>query len=127
MAKETKAERLVREAAERERVEAEEAATYPQRLMAMLARAQAANYELQANSDLTFTLYDRDEYRDDRYNNYKYMLNLFRSTNSEELLNDLTWRVELKEKEAREAERKYQVKQAALNKLSEEERELLGL
>ncbi len=123
MAKETKAERLVREAAERERVEAEEAATYPQRLMALLSRAQAVNHELQANPDLTFTLYDRD----DCYN-CEYMLNLFRSGDAEErLLYELTWRVELKEQEAREAERKYQVKQAALNKLSEEERELLGL
>lgn len=120
MAKETKAERLAREAAERERVEAEEAATYPQRLMALLARAQAANLELQANSDLTFTLYDRDD-------RYKYMLNLFRSGDAEVSLYELTWHVESKEKEAREAERKYQVKQAALNKLSEEERELLGL
>jgi chaperonin cofactor prefoldin len=123
MAKETKEERLARLVAEREWVEAEEAATYPQRLMALLSRAQAVNHELQANPDLTFTLYDRD----DLSNNYKYTLNLFYSTNSEELLNDLTWRVELKEQEAREAERKYQVKQAALNKLSEEERELLGL
>ena len=122
MAKETKAERLAREAAERERVEAEEVATYPQRLMALLARAQAANYEVQAGTDLTFTLYDRD----DRYN-YKYMLNLFRSGDAEVSLYELTWHVELKEKEAREADRKYQVKQAALNKLSEEERELLGL
>jgi len=122
MARETKAERLARFAVELQQVEAEQEATYPQRLMAMLARAQDANYELRANSDLTFTLYDRV----DRHT-YKYMLNLFYSTNSEESLNDLTWRVESKEKEAREAERQYQVKQAALKKLSEEERELLGL
>lgn len=122
MARETKTERLAREAAELQQVLAEQAATYPQRLMTMLARAQAANYELQANPDLTFTLYDRD----DRYV-YKYTLNLFFSADAENSLHELTWRVELKEEEVRESKRKYQVKQAALAKLTDEEKELLNL
>ena len=46
MARETKAERLAREAAEKLAQQAALAATYPQRLMALLERAQNVRFEL---------------------------------------------------------------------------------
>jgi hypothetical protein len=121
MARETKAERLARFAAELQQVEAEQEATYPQRLMAMLERATNANFELEVH-EATFFLKDRDDARDRTV-----ALTLTYTEANQEALNELTWRVESKEKKDREAERQYQVKQSALAKLSEEERELLGL
>lgn len=122
MARETKAERQAREALVRQAMLEEQAATYPQRLMALMQRAQAVNFELTANSDCTFTLYDRD----DRHYS-KFELDYFYSEASDDDLRDLTWRVECKEEEERERNRQYQVKQAALAKLSQEEKDLLGL
>ena len=120
MARETKAQRLEREAAERAAYEAEMAATYPQRLMAMLERATKANYELEVHEGM-FVATDRDD-RDHRF-----ALSLTYSQDNQETLHHMDWVLDMKEEAAREAERKYAVKQAALAKLSREERELLGL
>lgn len=121
MARETKAQRLEREAQERAAYEAEMAATYPQRLMAMLERATKLNFELEVY-DGRFVLSDRD----DRYER-AVELTLAYSRENQEGLHELDWRVDMKENAQREAERQEQVKRAALNKLTEEERELLGL
>ena len=121
MARETKAQRLEREAQERAAYEAEMAATYPQRLMAMLERATKLNFELEVY-DGCFVLSDRD----DRYER-AVELTLAYSRENQEGLHELDWRVDMKENAQREAERQEQVKRAALNKLTEEERELLGL
>ena len=121
MARETKAQRLEREAAERAAYEAEQAATYPQRLMAMLERATNQNFELEVREG-KFVLEDRDDRRDRAVE-----LTLTYTRENQEALHELDWRVELKEEAAREAERRYQVRQGALAKLSQEERELLGL
>ena len=121
MARETKAQRLEREAQERAAYEAEMAATYPQRLMAMLERATKLNFELEVY-DGRFVLSDRD----DRYER-AVELTLAYSLENQEGLHELDWRVDMKENAQREAERQEQVKRAALNKLTEEERELLGL
>ena len=121
MAKETKAQRLEREAAERAAYEAVAVATYPQRLMAMLERATKVNFELEVR-DAKFVLTDRDD-RCDR----TVELTLAYSKENQEALHELDWRVDMKEEAEREANRKFAVKQAALAKLSNEERELLGL
>ena len=121
MARETKAERLAREAQERAAYEAELVATYPQRLMAMLERATEQNFELEVR-DAKFVLTDRDD-RSDR----AVELTLTYSLDNHEALHELDWRVDLKEEREREAARRYAVKQAALAKLSKEEKELLGL
>ena len=121
MARETKAQRLEREAAERAAYEAEMAATYPARLMAMLERATKVNFELEVR-DGKFVLEDRDDRRDRVVE-----LTLTYSTENQEALHELEWRVDMKEEAEREAERKRLAKQAALAKLTKEERELLGL
>lgn len=122
MARETKAQRLEREAAERRDYEELMAATYPTRLMAMLERATKANYELTVEAG-KFLLEDRDE----RDYNRRQVLTLQYSAANQEALHELDWRVEMKEEAAAEAQRRYQVKQSALAKLSAEERELLGV
>ena len=121
MARETKAQRLEREAAERAAYEAEMAATYPQRLMEMLERATNQNFELEVKEG-KFVLSDRD----DRYER-AVELTLEYSRENQEGLHELDWRVDMKEAAQREAERKAQVKRTALSKLTEEEREALGL
>jgi hypothetical protein len=121
MARETKAERLAREAAEKLAQQAAQAATYPQRLMALLERAQNVSFELKVK-DGEFLLEDRDDRRDRTI-----ALTLTLSVDNEEALQALDWRVELKEEAEREAQRRVLVRNQALNKLSLEEREILGL
>jgi hypothetical protein len=121
MARETKAERLAREAAERAAYQAEQAATYPQRLMAMLERATKTNWEL-AVRDAKFVLSDRDGCRDRSVE-----LTLTYSTENQEALHELDWRVEIKEEEAREEKRQRNLRRQAFAKLSPEEQQALGL
>jgi len=120
--KETKAQRLEREAAERAAREAEQAATYPQRLMALLERATALDFALDVKAG-AFVLYNRDVRHPDIHT-----IDLEHSFAAELSLNDLEFAVGLKHMlEHVEAERKFQAEQAALAKLTKEERELLGL
>lgn len=121
MARETKAERMAREAAERAAYEAEQAATYPARLMAMLERASRANHELEVRDGM-FVVSDRDE-----SGVVKYELTLEYNRANQETLHEMDWRLEMKEEREREAARKAAVKAAALAKLTQEERELLNL
>lgn len=121
MARETRAQRLEREAAERAAYEAVAAATYPERLMEMLERATKVNFEL-AVREGKFVLSDRDDRRERNVE-----LTLTYSAENQEALHELDWRVDMKEEAEREAERRRLVKQAALSKLTQEERELLGL
>jgi len=121
MARETKAERLAREAAEKLAQQAALAATYPQRLMTMLERAQKVSFELKVK-DGEFLLEDRD----DRSAGYT-ALTLTYNYEAEVAINELDWRVEMKEEAEREAQRRVMVRNQALNKLSLEEREILGL
>ena len=124
--RETKAERLVREARERaERLEAERLA-YPLRLMNLLERVSA-------EPTLTLTVkngFFNVEDREDRYRN-DYVLSYNWSTDAQAVLENLTYTVERLEEERAEADRRYAVKKEAERKvrelLSEEERELLGL
>lgn len=126
MARETKAERLVREAREREeRLEAERLA-YPLRLMNLLERVSAEPTLTLTVSNGFFNVEDRE----DRYRN-DYLLSYSYSPDSNAVLEDLTYKVESLEEERAEAERRYAVKKEAERKvrelLSDEERELLGL
>ena len=120
MARETKAERLVREAAEHEaRVEALKAA-YPERLMATMERAYANNYEVVPKNN-EFRLVDRDE-RDNAFT-----VSLSFTEEDDNTLNELDWTLTYKEEQVREERRKMEVRNAAWYKLTEEERQLLGL
>ena len=122
MAKETKAERLLREENELQRHLAECKATYQPRLMALLERAQASNFEV-AVKGMTFQVYDRDD-RDQT----THAVDLEYSIDADNYsLSDMEQRVTWKEGAEREANRKFLATQVALAKLSKEEKELLGL
>ena len=120
MARETKAERQAREAREAEALFEELQATYPARLMAMLERAMNANYELTVRNG-QFELTDRDD-RDNQF-----ALTLEFNLENRFTFETMEWTLEIKETAAREAERQRQVRKAALAKLNDEERKLLGL
>ena len=122
MARETKAERLARESREREeRMEAERLA-YPLRLMNLLERVSAEPTLTLTVKDGRFNVEDRnDRYRSDYFLTYAW------SEGAQVALDDLTYKVDELEAERAEAERRYLAKLAALNKLSKEECELLGL
>ena len=121
MAKETKAERNLREATERMERQAEERVTYPARLLAWLERAQDVNFELRLKDGM-YQLRDLDE----RYAE-TVVLAPYYTEQTEDALMKFTWKVEWKESETKESNRKFLAKQCALAKLSKEEKELLGL
>ena len=126
MARETKAERLVREAVEREaRLEADRSA-YPLRLMNLLERVTAEPTLTLTVSNGFFNVEDREaRYRRD------YVLSYSHSPESNAVLEDLSYKVDELEAERAEQNRRYAVKKEAERKvrelLSEEERNLLGL
>jgi len=121
MAKETKAQRLAREEAERmARVEVAKA-TYTERLMAVLERATKENFELEVKG-MMFEVEDRDERRRDPH-----FLPPTWTETADMNLYSLELCVELKEEERAEADRHANLRTTALNKLSQEEREALGL
>lgn len=124
--RETKAERLEREAREHEeRLEADRSA-YPLRLMNLLERVSA-------EPTLTLTVKDgffNVEDRNDRYRN-DYVLSYSYSPDANAVLEDLSYKVDCLEEERAEENRRYAVRKEAERKvrefLSEEEREMLGL
>ena len=120
MARETKAERTARMEAQRKAQLAQQAAEYPTKLMDVLERACKVNFEVTVVGG-KFVVEDRDR----REFSVK-MLPTF-TEQSQEDLDDLACRVWWKEEDLREAQRKAELKVAALAKLSAEEREVLGL
>ncbi len=121
MARETKAQREVREQAEREARVAVAKATYTERMMALFARARKMNFELTVE-DESFMLSDRDERRAVPH----FVAPEWDSTADVDLA-DLELAVEMKEEEAAERERVANLRKSALAKLTEEERAALSL
>lgn len=125
MARETVAQRNARYAQEREAKLAQEVAEYPARLMAALARATNAYFELTV-SDNKFQLNNRN----DRYE-FAVSLAYAHSPNSQEQLESLEYDLDRYERELAEARRRVEVKKEALRKVNElltaEEREMLNL
>lgn len=124
MARETKAQRLEREKEERAARLEQQREEYPTRVLEVLSRAVSLGLEIKSIDVVkrTYTVYDRD--RDDTYEVFADFGSAGQSQWSLTNLNaSLDWIVSERE----EAERKYQVRQAALEKLSPEERELLGV
>lgn len=121
MARKTKAEQQ----AEREAAEAARLLTlaeaYPARLMAMLERAVKENFELTVKEGM-FRVENRDDRRADAY-----MLSYSFTKHADSTLDSLEWDVREKEEARREAERRAMLRTTALNKLSAEEREVLGV
>ena len=120
MARETKAERLVREALEQREMLLQLEKEYPLRLMATLTRAYKNNFEVVPNNTV-FQLVDRD----DLYS--KFTVSHQFSLDDDHVLDELAWTLDLKEERANEELRKQNVRAAALAKLSDEEKKLLNL
>jgi len=120
MPRETKAERVAREAAESVNIRENKKADYTRRLMAMLSRATPANYEIEVR-DNQFHVVDRD----DRYN--QFVLTIEYSDKNSFTLDTMDWTINSKEESQREAERRRQARLDALNKLTDEERKLLNI
>ena len=120
MARETKEDRLHREAVERAaRLEAAKTA-YPERLMTALTRAYANNYEVVPKNN-EFRLVDRDDFDNVFTVSYAF------SEASDYALDQLEWTLDYKEEQAREQRRQADVRTAALAKLNDEEKRLLNL
>jgi hypothetical protein len=121
MAKETKAQREARLELVQEGRLAMARATYTERMMAVLERAVRENFELTVKGN-QFLVADRDERRVSPY-----AVQPTWSETADMDLYSLEVSVELKEEASAELVRKAQVRGKALAKLTEEERELLGL
>ncbi len=119
MARETVAQRNARFDAEREARLTAERSMYPTNLMNMLERAADLGYELTVK-EARFVVRERNS-------RTQWSMALAYDTDSQEMLDSLTWAVEEEELRRLAAEAKAQARAAALAKLSKEERELLGL
>lgn len=120
MARETKEQKAARAAKELEERLEKEKEEYPTLLMATLERATKMNYELEVRNG-EFLVVDRDD-RDNRF-----VLTVQFSFVSRVALNEMDWTLDAKEREAREQERRLQVRKNALAKLTAEERAELNL
>ena len=122
MARKTKAELQAEREEAQALQEAHEFAQYPSRLMAALEEATTrSNYELEVR-DNQFTLRDRDSRRPETV-----FLTLTHTRDSRQALDNLEWNLRVKADERAEVERQRQARETALAKLTEEDRELLGL
>ena len=120
MTRETKAQRLEREATERLAQVEVARATYTERMMLVLERAIKENFELSVENQC-FTVRNRDSRGFDSY-----AVTPTWNDMADCELYELEMAVESKEEERVERERLTKAKSAALAKLTKEERELLG-
>lgn len=121
MAKETKAQRLGREEAERAALLEEMKTSYMSRAMTLFERADNVNFEMKVRSGV-FVLWDSDKRHAETFNVLPEW-----TEDAEDKLYDLDFAVSMKEEQQAEARRLVEVRCNALNKLTEEEREVLGL
>jgi hypothetical protein len=120
MARETKAERNARYAKKAEELLEQSKAEYPTFLMTTLERATNMNYEIEVRNG-EFLVVDRDDHEN------RFVLSLQYTEKSHSTLTEMDWTLESKENEARERERKRQIRKNALAKLTAEERAELNL
>ena len=119
MPRETKEQRLARQEQERVAREAQERAEYFPRVMALLARATNLYWDINVPNVDSFELVDRD-------NNERYTI-FVEYKEGHLLLDEAEFAVDQVQRQREEAARKELARQVALNKLTEEERKLLGL
>lgn len=120
MARKTKAQLDAEAQALREQQEAEAREAYPNLLMDALERATRLSFNIEVR-DQKFVVIDRNSPTDAVELTYMY------TPNADADLDVLRWDLEEREAAEAEANRKWLARQAALAKLSKEERELLGL
>jgi hypothetical protein len=120
MPRETNVERFQREKAEEQaRVEEAKAEYFPRLLMA-LEKATNLGWDISVKAEV-FTVHDRD-------NNWlKYELAAAYTSYSRDLLFDLEHAIDTEIRRLEEAGRKAAVRKQALSKLTEEERQILGI
>jgi hypothetical protein len=122
MARKTKAELEAEREEQRALAEAHEFAQYPTRLMAALETAtKKFNYELEVENWM-FVLMNRDRPRDPPLN-----FTMTHNPNSQLALETLEWELKDLAEQRAERERVYLAREAALAKLTPEERKLLNL
>lgn len=120
MARMNAAQRAAAAAAEAEARLEQERASYPGMLMDVFARAtNLGNFDLSV-ADGVFVVYDRND-------DARWTLTYAHTMESMSSLYDLQWEVEQVEERHREHARRLSLRAAALTKLTEEEREVLGL
>ena len=117
MPRETKAERQARELAEREALELQERNDYPNTLMSVLQRSTALGWDIVVR-DGRFTVINHFE---------EYTFTYAWDKDSVNAIYSIQYDLNIAERDAREAERKILLRNAALAKLSAEERQVLGL
>jgi len=120
MAKETKAERILREAGERFLYLEEQKATYIPRMMQILQDAQEEGFILTVGGNV-FIVHDQND------SDESYTINVDYDQSSDACLDNLRWATDRKLQVREESNRKFYAKQTALAKLTKEEKELLGL
>jgi CHASE3 domain sensor protein len=120
MPRETKAQRLARQEQERVAREAQEQAEYFPRVMTLLMRAGGLGWDINIPDVKTFELVDRD-------NDERYAIFVEYDARETWMLDEAESAVERAKRERDEAIRKELARRTALNKLTEAERELLGL
>lgn len=120
MSRESKAAAIARKNREMEEEASWRERDYPSRLMLILERALRVNYDIDV-VDQKFYLVDRDE-RNDTYT----FSNVYSGENSE-VLDSLACEIIRKEKKEAERNRLATVRWNAINKLTEEERQVLGI
>ena len=121
MPRETKAEKLARVKAEQEQHQRELAEAYPQIIWKLAERACKAGFTLTVENGL-FVFEDTN----DRYYT-KYTISLEFNTDNYLNYEEFDYKVSEKEWERQEEERKHQLRTIALTKLTQEEREVLGI
>ena len=120
MARKTKAQLDAEAQALREQQEAEAREAYPNLLMDALERATRLGFQIVVR-DQKFVVIDRNSPKDAWGLTYSY------TPDADSDLDMLRWVLEQREAAEAEANRKWLARQVALAKLSEEERDLLGL
>jgi len=119
MARETVAQRNARFETERQARLAEETALYPTRLLDMLERATRLSYELTVK-DAQFVVSDRNS-------RATWAMTPLYTPDSQANLEALMYDVEELEERRKMEQMRYEMKQAALAKLTDTEKTLLGL
>jgi hypothetical protein len=117
MPRETKAQRIARAAAEREAFELQERNKYPSTLMSVLQRFTALGWSIVVR-DGRFTVVNRRE---------EYTFTYAWDKDSMNAIYSIQCDLDSAERDAREAERKILLRNAAKAKLTAEERQVLGL
>lgn len=124
MARENKAERLAREAKEQHEMVLQLEKEYPLKLMQVLSRAHRFDYEVVPVATATWLgfsilhLHGSDE---------GFRVGYTFSLENDHVLDEMTWTLDFIEEKELEEKRKREVRSAALAKLSDEEKKLLGL